>query len=56
MIQAAAKKQYRNNPVLVTMKALEAAGLLNLSLPDGANVALERVDDSLTATGAATAN
>ncbi|MGS2618289.1 hypothetical protein ACVCAH_27740 [Micromonospora sp. LZ34] len=34
VVQAAAKKQYRNNPVLVTMKALEAAGLLKLALPD----------------------
>jgi hypothetical protein len=31
---AAAHKQYRDNPVLTTMKVLEAAGLLNLQLPD----------------------
>jgi hypothetical protein len=30
---AAAHSQYRDNPVLVTMKVLEAAGLLNLRLP-----------------------
>ena len=29
----AAKKQYRDNPVLVTMKVLEAAGLLGASTP-----------------------
>lgn len=34
VVRAAQKKQYRNNPVLVTMKALEAAGLLKLALPD----------------------
>ncbi|MCX4388790.1 hypothetical protein OG777_17875 [Micromonospora peucetia] len=33
VIRAAQTKQYRNNPVLVTMKALEAAGLLKLTLP-----------------------
>jgi hypothetical protein len=32
--QAAASTQYRDNPVLVTMKVLEAAGLLTLKLPD----------------------
>ncbi len=31
---AAAHKQYRDNPVLVTMKVLEAAGLLAAPLPD----------------------
>jgi hypothetical protein len=31
---AAAHKQYRDNPVLVTMKVLEAAGLLNRDLPE----------------------
>ncbi len=31
--RAAAHKQYRDNPVLVTMKVLEAAGLLKLKLP-----------------------
>jgi hypothetical protein len=31
---AAAHKQYRDNPVLVTMKVLEAAGLLRHALPD----------------------
>ena len=31
---AAAAKQYRDNPVLVTMKVLEAAGALTLDLPD----------------------
>jgi hypothetical protein len=31
---AAAAKQYRDNPVLVTMKVLEAAGVLTLDLPD----------------------
>jgi hypothetical protein len=31
---AAAHSQYRDNPVLVTMKVLEAAGLLTLELPD----------------------
>jgi hypothetical protein len=30
---AAAVKQYRDNPVLVTMKVLEAAGMLKLDLP-----------------------
>ncbi|WP_435122567.1 hypothetical protein [Micromonospora tulbaghiae] len=34
VIRSAQKKQYRNNPVLVTMKALEAAGLLKLTLPN----------------------
>jgi hypothetical protein len=32
--QAAASTRYRDNPVLVTMKVLEAAGLLTLKLPD----------------------
>lgn len=32
--RAAAHKQYRDNPVLVTMKVLEAAGLLKLELPE----------------------
>ena len=32
--KAAAAKQYRDNPVLVTMKVLEAGGLLKLTLPD----------------------
>jgi hypothetical protein len=32
--KAAATKQYRDNAVLVTMKVLEAAGLLTLKLPD----------------------
>jgi len=31
---AAAQKQYRDNAVLVTMKVLEAAGLLRLKLPE----------------------
>jgi hypothetical protein len=31
---AASKKQYRDSAVLVTMKVLEAAGLLTLELPD----------------------
>jgi hypothetical protein len=31
---AAAAKQYRNHPVLVTMKVLQAAGMLTLTLPD----------------------
>lgn len=34
VIAAAAAKQYRDNPVLVTMKVLEAAGVLTLDLPD----------------------
>lgn len=34
VVQAAASKQYRDNPVLVTMKVLEAGGLLALELPD----------------------
>jgi len=34
VVQAAASKQYRDNPVLVTMKVLEAGGLLALDLPD----------------------
>jgi hypothetical protein len=33
VIRAAAAKQYRDNPVLVTMKVLEAAGVLKLDLP-----------------------
>ena len=33
--EAASHKQYRDNPVLVTMKVLEAAGMLAESLPDG---------------------
>jgi hypothetical protein len=33
VIGAAAVKQYRDNPVLVTMKVLEAAGALTLALP-----------------------
>jgi hypothetical protein len=32
--KAAARKQYRDNPVLVTMKVLEAAGLLTAEIPD----------------------
>lgn len=32
--KAAATKTYRDNPVLVTMKVLEAGGLLTLALPD----------------------
>lgn len=31
--RAAANTQYRDKPVLVTMKVLEAAGLLKLKLP-----------------------
>ncbi len=31
---AAAHSQYRDNPALVTMKVLEAAGVLTLELPD----------------------
>lgn len=31
---AAARKEYRDNPVLVTMKVLQAAGVLDLQLPD----------------------
>jgi hypothetical protein len=38
---AAAHKQYRDNPVLVTMKVLEAAGLLRLRLPDDIGQAAE---------------
>ncbi len=34
--QAAAHNQYRDNPVLVTMKVLQAAGLLALGLPNRA--------------------
>jgi hypothetical protein len=34
VLEAAARKQYRNHEVLVTMKVLQAAGLLDLSLPD----------------------
>jgi hypothetical protein len=33
--EAASHKQYRDNPVLVTMKVLEAAGMLRQALPDG---------------------
>jgi len=33
VLGAAAQKQYRDNAVLVTMKVLEAAGLLKLGLP-----------------------
>jgi hypothetical protein len=36
VLGAAAQKQYRDNAVLVTMKVLEAAGLLNLGLPPAA--------------------
>ena len=36
VLGAAAQKQYRENAVLVTMKVLEAAGLLNLGLPPAA--------------------
>ena len=36
VLGAAAQKQYRDNAVLVTMKVLEAAGLLNLGLPSAA--------------------
>ena len=32
--KAASKKQYRDNPVLVSMKVLQAAGLLDVELPD----------------------
>jgi hypothetical protein len=32
--EAASHKQYRDNPVLVTMKVLEAAGMLSHALPD----------------------
>jgi hypothetical protein len=32
--RAAASRTYRDNPVLVTMKVLEAGGLLTLALPD----------------------
>jgi hypothetical protein len=35
VLLAASERQYRNNPVLVTMKVLEAAGVLNLTLPEG---------------------
>jgi hypothetical protein len=28
------RTQYRDNPILLTMKVLEAAGLLSLRLPD----------------------
>ncbi|MFI7553848.1 hypothetical protein ACIBQ2_29410 [Micromonospora sediminimaris] len=42
VVRSAQKKQYRNNPVLVTMKALEATGLLKLTLP-------EHVDDDQAA-------
>lgn len=34
VLEAASRKQYRDNAVLVTMKVLEAAGLLRHSLPD----------------------
>ncbi|MGN9920245.1 hypothetical protein [Micromonospora palomenae] len=34
VIRIAAKKQYRDHAVLVTLKALSAAALLNLKLPD----------------------
>jgi hypothetical protein len=33
--EAASHKQYRDNPILVTMKVLEAAGMLTQALPDG---------------------
>jgi len=33
--EAASHKQYRDNPVLVTIKVLEAAGMLTHTLPDG---------------------
>jgi hypothetical protein len=56
VIQAAAKKQYRNNPVLVTMKALEAAGMLNLTLPNGADAGAKDADGSLTTKGATSTN
>ncbi|MEU8003205.1 hypothetical protein AB0B66_18770 [Catellatospora sp. NPDC049111] len=36
--KAAANKQYRDHQVLVTMKVLEAAGLLRLELPDDVGV------------------
>jgi hypothetical protein len=32
--EAAASRQYRDNPVLVTMKVLQAAGLLKVALPE----------------------
>lgn len=34
VLGAAAGKQYRDNPVLATMKVLQAAGRLALPLPD----------------------
>jgi hypothetical protein len=43
--QAAASTQYRDNPVLVTMKVLEAAGLLTLKLPD--DIGAETADPAL---------
>jgi hypothetical protein len=42
---AAASTQYRDNPVLVTMKVLEAAGLLTLKLPD--DIGAETADPAL---------
>jgi hypothetical protein len=35
VLKAASHKQYRDNPVLVTIKVLEAAGLLTQTVPDG---------------------
>jgi hypothetical protein len=35
VLRAAASKTYRDNPVLVAMKVLEAGELLKLSLPEG---------------------
>ena len=47
VMQAAASKQYRDNPVLVAMKVLQAAGRLALPLPDdiGAGLAPEALDE-----------
>lgn len=42
---AAGHKQYRDNPVLVTMKVLEAAGLLRLRLPDDIGQSEEQPPD-----------
>jgi hypothetical protein len=41
--EAASSKTYRDNPVLVTMKVLEAGGLLTLSLPDDIGIGEEDV-------------
>jgi hypothetical protein len=47
VLGAAAGKQYRDNPVLVTMKVLQAAGRLALPLPDdiGAGLTPEALDE-----------